>query len=62
MEFIEYVDVFDIKKTGVLLIYNKNKYTINLNENKLPFEYLYNLLTKKQKIIRTYLNAALAKE
>jgi hypothetical protein len=62
IKFVEYIDVFDIEKIGVLLAHNKNKYTINLDENKPPFESLYNLSAKELKILRTYLNAALAKE
>jgi hypothetical protein len=61
-EFVEYADVFNTEKTGVLTAYNKNKYTINLNRNKLFFESLYNLSAKKLEVLRTYLNAALAKK
>jgi hypothetical protein len=60
-KFVKYIDIFDTEKANVLTTYNKNKYTINLNENKLFFGPLYNLSTKKLKILRTYFNAALAK-
>jgi hypothetical protein len=60
-EFVEYIDVFDTEKAGVLLTYNKNKHTINLNGNKSFFGPLYNLSAKKLEVLRTYLNAALAK-
>jgi hypothetical protein len=61
IKFIEFADVFDIEKADVLAAHSKNKYTINLNESKLPFEPLYNLLIKKLKVLKTYLNDALAK-
>jgi hypothetical protein len=61
-EFVKYINVFDIEKAGVLAAHNKNKYAINLNGNKLFFGPLYNLSTKKLKILRTYLNAALTKK
>jgi hypothetical protein len=61
MEFTEFADVFDIEKAGVLTAYNKNKYTINLDGSKPPFGPLYNLSTKKLKVLKTYLNDALAK-
>jgi hypothetical protein len=60
-EFIKYINVFDTEKTDVLTAYNKNKHAINLNGNKLFFGPLYNLLTKKLKVLRTYLDAALIK-
>jgi hypothetical protein len=61
IKFTEYVNVFDIEKAGVLAAYNKNEYTINLNENKPSFESLYNLSAKKLEVLKTYLNDALAK-
>jgi hypothetical protein len=61
IEFTEFVDVFDIEKTGVLAAYSKNKYTINLDESKPSFESLYNLSTKKLKVLKTYFNDALTK-
>jgi hypothetical protein len=61
MEFTEFVDVFDIEKAGVLAAYNKNKHTINLDESKPSFEPFYNLSTKELKVLKTYLNDALAK-
>jgi hypothetical protein len=61
MEFIEFVNVFNTEKAGVLVAYNKNKYTINLDESKSFFEPLYNLLTKELKVLKIYFNDALAK-
>jgi hypothetical protein len=61
IEFTEYVDVFDIEKTGVLAAHSKNEYTINLDKNKPSFGPLYNLSAKKLKVLKTYLNDALAK-
>jgi hypothetical protein len=61
MEFTEFVDVFDTEKAGVLAAYSKNKYTINLDGSKPPFGPLYNLSTKELKVLKTYLNDALAK-
>jgi hypothetical protein len=61
IKFIKYADVFDIEKTNVLIAYNKNEYTINLDKNKPPFGLLYNLLIKELKILKTYFNDALAK-
>jgi hypothetical protein len=61
IEFIKYVNVFNTEKASVLAAYNKNKYTINLNENKPSFKPLYNLSAKELKILKTYLNDALAK-
>jgi hypothetical protein len=61
-EFVEYVDVFDIKKASVLLTHNKNEHTINLNGDEPFFEPLYNLSVKELKILRTYLNIVLTKE
>jgi hypothetical protein len=61
IEFIEYVDVFDIEKASVLIAYSKNEYTINLDRSKPSFEPLYNLLTKKLEVLRIYLNDALTK-
>jgi hypothetical protein len=60
-EFAEFINIFNIKKAGVLPAYSKNKYIINLNGNKPPFGPLYNLLTKELEVLRTYLNAVLAK-
>jgi hypothetical protein len=53
IKFVKYINVFDTEKTNFLTTYNKNKYTINLNRNKLFFGPLYNLLIKKLKILRT---------
>jgi hypothetical protein len=61
VEFIEFVNVFDTEKAGVLAAYNKNKYTINLDGSKSPFGPLYNLSIKELKVLKTYLNDALAK-
>jgi hypothetical protein len=61
IEFIEFVNVFNTEKAGVLAAYSKNKYTINLDESKLFFEPLYNLSIKKLKVLKIYLNDALAK-
>jgi hypothetical protein len=61
IKFIKFVNVFDTEKADVLTAYNKNKYTINLDKSKLSFESLYNLSTKKLKILKTYLNDALTK-
>jgi hypothetical protein len=61
IEFIKFVDVFDTEKADVLAAYNKNKYTINLDESKLFFKPLYNLSIKELKVLKTYLNDALAK-
>jgi hypothetical protein len=61
IEFIEFVNVFDIEKTNVLTAYNKNKYTINLDESKPLFEPLYNLSIKKLEVLKTYFNDVLAK-
>jgi hypothetical protein len=62
IKFIEFVNVFNTEKAGVLAAYNKNKYTINLDKSKPSFEPLYNLSTKKLKVLKIYLNDALAKE
>jgi hypothetical protein len=61
VEFVKYIDVFDIEKAGVLLAYNKNKYVINLDRNKPFFGPLSNFLIEELKVLRTYFNAALAK-
>jgi fructose-1,6-bisphosphatase len=61
IEFIKYADVFNIEKASVLTAYNKNKYTINLDGNKLSFKPLYNLSIKKLKILKTYFNDTLTK-
>jgi hypothetical protein len=61
IEFAKYIDVFDTEKTGVLLAHSKNIYAINLDRNKPSFGPLYNLSIKELEILRTYLNAALAK-
>jgi hypothetical protein len=61
IKFTEYVDVFNIEKTSVLITYSKNEYTINLDKNKSFFGPLYNLSAKELKILKTYLNDALAK-
>jgi hypothetical protein len=61
-KFVKYINVFDIKKAGVLPTYNKNEYTINLNGNELFFGLLYNLLTKELKVLRMYFNVILAKK
>jgi hypothetical protein len=61
IKFIEYADVFNIEKASVLIAYNKNEYTINLDGNKPSFEPLYNLSAKELKVLKTYLNDALAK-
>jgi hypothetical protein len=61
IEFIEFADVFDTEKTDVLAAYNKNKYTINLDESKSLFGPLYNLSTKELEVLKTYLNDALTK-
>jgi hypothetical protein len=61
IEFIEFADVFNIEKAGVLVAYNKNKYAINLDKSKLSFEFLYNLSTKKLEVLKIYLNDVLAK-
>jgi hypothetical protein len=62
IKFVKYINVFDIKKAGVLTTHNKNKYAINLNGNKSFFELLYNLSIKELKVLRTYLNDALTKK
>jgi hypothetical protein len=61
-EFIEYINVFDTEKAGVLTAYNKNKYAINLNGNKSFFGLLYNLSAKELEILRTYLDVVLTKK
>jgi hypothetical protein len=61
IEFVKYVNVFNTEKASVLAAYNKNEYTINLDENKSPFKPLYNLSAKKLKVLKTYFNDALAK-
>jgi hypothetical protein len=61
-EFVEYINVFDIKKAGVLSAHNKNKHTINLNRSEPSFGPLYNLLVKELKVLRIYLDVALAKK
>jgi hypothetical protein len=61
IEFTEYVNVFDIKKAGVLAAHSKNEYIINLNGNKSSFGSLYNLSAKKLKVLKIYLNDALIK-
>jgi hypothetical protein len=61
IEFTEFVDVFNIEKTGVLAAYSKNEYAINLDGSESSFEPLYNLSTKELKVLRTYLNDVLAK-
>jgi hypothetical protein len=61
IKFIKYADVFNIEKAGVLIAYNKNEYTINLNKNKSFFEPLYNFSAKKLKVLKTYFNDALTK-
>jgi hypothetical protein len=61
IKFIEFVNVFDIEKINVLAAYNKNEYTINLDESKPFFKPLYNLSIKELKVLKTYLNDALAK-
>jgi hypothetical protein len=60
-EFAEYIDVFDTEKAGVLLAYNKNKYTINVDRNEPLFGLLYNFSTKELEVLRTYFNTILAK-
>jgi hypothetical protein len=42
--------------------YNKNIYTINLDDSKPPFKSLYNLLINELEVIRTYINTYLAKK
>jgi hypothetical protein len=61
VEFTEYADVFDTEKAGVLAAHSKNEHAINLDGNEPPFGPLYNLSAKELEILRTYLNAALAK-
>jgi hypothetical protein len=61
-EFVEYADVFNIKKAGVLPTHNKNEHAINLNGDEPSFEPLYNLSVKELKVLRTYLNAVLTKK
>jgi hypothetical protein len=61
IEFIEFVNVFNTEKAGVLAAYNKNKYTINLDKSEPPFGSLYNLSIKELKVLKTYLNDVLAK-
>jgi hypothetical protein len=61
-EFVKYINVFDIEKTGVLTTHNKNKHAINLNGNKPFFGLLYNLSVKKLKVLRTYLKIVLTKK
>jgi hypothetical protein len=62
IKFVKYINVFNTEKANVLTAYNKNKYAINLNKNKLSFEPLYNLSVKELKVLKTYLNVALAKK
>jgi hypothetical protein len=61
-KFVEYVNVFDIKKAGVLPTHNKNEHTINLNGDEPSFKPLYNLLIKELEVLKTYFNAALTKK
>jgi hypothetical protein len=61
IEFIKFADVFNIEKTSVLITNSKNKYAINLDKSKLSFKPLYNLSIKELKVLKTYLNDALAK-
>jgi hypothetical protein len=62
IKFAEYINVFNTEKTDVLSTYNKNEHTINLNGDEPFFGPLYNLLIKELKVLKTYLNAALAKK
>jgi hypothetical protein len=61
MEFIEYVNIFNIKAFNILTSHSKNDHTINLDEDKPSFRLLYNLLVKELEILRTYLNISLKK-
>jgi hypothetical protein len=61
-EFVEYINVFNTEKAGVLSAHNKNEYTINLNGDEPFFGPLYNLLIKELKVLRTYLNVVLTKK
>ena len=53
---IDLTDIFNQKKTDVLLLYNKNVHMINLNNSKLLFKSLYNLSVSELEIIKMYLN------
>ena len=58
---INYTDVFFKENAGKLLKHEKDDYVIDLNEQDLPFESLYNLSNSKLKTLQEYLNNALTK-
>jgi hypothetical protein len=61
-EFADLTNVFNQKEIDILLLFNKNVYAINLNDNKSLFEFLYNLSVSKLKIMKMYLNIYLTKK
>ena len=53
--------MFSEKDTDQMLIYNKQNYKININNNKLNFRLLYNLFISKLQILYEYINDNLVK-
>ena len=54
-------DIFSQQEAGVLPLYSRNVYIINLDGRELPFRPLYNLLVAELEVIRTYIDTSLAK-
>jgi hypothetical protein len=54
-------DVFSQQEAGVLPLYGRNVYIIDLDGREPPFGPLYNLLVAKLEVIRTYIDTSLAK-
>ena len=54
-------NVFSQQEAGVLPLYGRNVYIIDLDSRELPFGPLYNLLAAELEIIRTYIDISLAK-
>jgi len=58
---IDLANVFSQQEAGVLPLYSRNIYIIDLDGRELPFGPLYNLSAAELEVIRTYIDTSLAK-
>ena len=61
-EFKNFKNVFSKKQANILVLYQVNDHVIELKDEESSYELLYNLSTKKLKILRKYIDFVLMKK
>ena len=59
--YSDFKEVFSEKNADQMSLHNKQNYKINIKNNKLNFELLYNLSTSKLQMLHRYINNNLVK-